>query len=387
MAEGIGDHDPVLREAYVLISYGGQAFGAKVKSICPGDGVVLIDSVIRQDLKVPEEEAVDVQPLAPRQATSVSIGIGEEILHQKNFDRLCHTYLYKQPLSRGQSRLIFLLANQDMSRDVQVSIEDVTPGNASVMTDATVITFIPSARGGRGATFGDIGGLDREIRLIRERVELPIRQADRLMSMGIYPPRGVLLYGPPGCGKTLIARALCNEIGANFYLINASETFHKYYGESEKRLVETFKKARENAPSMILIDEIDAIGSARETTHGELERRIVTTLLSEMDGLKSMSNVIVVGTTNDIGRLDPALRRPGRFDYEIRIGIPDAKGRESILDPCREDDDRGPGEDAGEGGEEHLRLHRRRPHAAVPGGRLLLPPAVFSPGYRRRRRA
>ncbi len=180
-------------------------------------------------------------------------------------------------------------------------------------------------------TYEDIGGLDEEIKKVREMVELPLRNPELFKQLGIEPPKGVLLYGPPGTGKTLLAKAVANESDANFISLVGSEVMSKWVGEAEKKLREIFEKAEKNAPSIIFIDEIDSIAPKREEVTGEVERRVVAQLLASMDGLKSRGKVIVIGATNRQNSLDPALRRPGRFDREIEIGVPDKAGREKIL--------------------------------------------------------
>lgn len=179
--------------------------------------------------------------------------------------------------------------------------------------------------------YEDIGGLSDEIKKIREMVEIPMRHPEVFHRLGVEPPKGVLLHGPPGTGKTLLAKAVASETEANFILLNGPEIMSKFYGESEKKIREIFKNAEENAPSIIFIDEIDAIAPKREDTHGEVERRVVSQLLTMMDGLKARGKVVVIGATNRINALDPALRRPGRFDREIEVGVPDKVGRLSVL--------------------------------------------------------
>jgi len=180
-------------------------------------------------------------------------------------------------------------------------------------------------------TYEDIGGLHEEIQRIREMVELPLRHPELFQRLGIEPPKGVLLHGPPGTGKTLLAKAVANESDATFLSINGPEIMSKFYGESEERLRRVFQEAQEKAPSIIFIDEIDAIAPKREEVGGEVERRVVAQLLALMDGLKSRGDVIVIGATNVVNMIDPALRRPGRFDREIEIGVPDKRGRLEIL--------------------------------------------------------
>ncbi len=180
-------------------------------------------------------------------------------------------------------------------------------------------------------TYEDIGGLDEEVTKIREMVELPLKNPELFERLGISPPKGVLLHGPPGTGKTLLAKAVANESNANFLLVNGPELTSKFYGETEKRIRDLFEEAEKNAPSIIFIDEIDSLAPKREETFGEVERRMVSQLLTMMDGLKSRGKVIVIGATNRPNALDPALRRPGRFDREIVIGVPNKEGRLKIL--------------------------------------------------------
>merc|ERR1711959_857835 len=179
--------------------------------------------------------------------------------------------------------------------------------------------------------YDDIGGCRKALALIREMVELPLRHPSLFKNLGIKPPRGVLMYGPPGTGKTLIGRAVANETGANFYIINGPEIMSKMAGESESNLRKMFSQAEENAPAIIFIDEIDSIAPKREKTNGEVEKRIVSQMLTLMDGLKGRSNTVVIGATNRPNSIDPALRRFGRFDREIDIGVPDENGRLEIF--------------------------------------------------------
>jgi transitional endoplasmic reticulum ATPase len=180
-------------------------------------------------------------------------------------------------------------------------------------------------------TYEDVGGLTEEVKKIREMVELPLKHPEIFDRLGIEPPKGVLLHGPPGTGKTLLAKAVANETESNFILLNGPEIMSKFYGESEKRVREIFDEAEKNAPSIIFIDEIDAMAPKREDVQGEVERRVVSQLLTMMDGLKSRGKVVVIGATNRPNSLDPALRRPGRFDREVEISVPDKAGRLSVL--------------------------------------------------------
>jgi transitional endoplasmic reticulum ATPase len=214
------------------------------------------------------------------------------------------------------------------------TVEGATPRGALVVSNDTEIAFrAPEASAVAAAriSYEDIGGLDREVALVREMVELPLRFPELFTALGIDPPRGVLLVGPPGTGKTLIARAASCEVKAHFIHVNGPEVIHKYYGESEARLRAVFEEARQNAPSIVFLDEIDALAPKRAQVVGDVEKRVVAQLLALMDGLVERGQVVVIGATNLPEILDNALRRPGRFDREISIGVPDRAGRRQIL--------------------------------------------------------
>ncbi|MBN1646240.1 CDC48 family AAA ATPase [Candidatus Woesearchaeota archaeon] len=221
--------------------------------------------------------------------------------------------------------------------DVKFVVADTNPKQAVFITENTEIIFNPEAievkeeRGTIEVSYEDIGGLGDELTKVREMVELPLKHPEIFQRLGIDPPKGVLLYGPPGTGKTLLAKAVANEAQSNFILINGPEIMSKYYGQSEENLRKKFEEAEKNAPSIIFIDEIDAIASKREESKGEVERRVVAQLLAIMDGLNTRGKVVVIAATNIQNSLDPALRRPGRFDREIEIGVPSKEGRENII--------------------------------------------------------
>ncbi|MEM2192337.1 MAG: AAA family ATPase, partial [Candidatus Hadarchaeales archaeon] len=219
--------------------------------------------------------------------------------------------------------------------EVKFVVVNTSPSGVVMVTDTTQLEVLPEAAEIKeklpAVTYEDIGGLKEELQRVREMIELPLKHPELFDRLGIEPPKGVLLHGPPGTGKTLIAKAVANEAGANFFAINGPEVMSKWYGESEARLREIFENAEKNAPSIIFIDEIDSIAPKREEVTGEVERRVVATLNTLMDGLKSRGKVIVIGATNRPNALDPALRRPGRFDREIEIGVPDRDGRKEIL--------------------------------------------------------
>ena len=218
---------------------------------------------------------------------------------------------------------------------VPFNVNEIEPEEAVIITKNTSIEFsdIPAEglEGIRKLHYEDIGGLKDEMQRLRETIELPLRHPELFQTLGIEPPKGVLLYGPPGTGKTLIAKAVANESGAHFISIAGPEIISKYYGESEQQLRSLFEEARENAPSIIFIDELDSIAPRRDEVTGEVERRVVAQLLTMMDGLEERGQVVVIGATNRVDAIDAALRRPGRFDREIEIGVPAEKDRVEIL--------------------------------------------------------
>ncbi|MBI2141507.1 CDC48 family AAA ATPase [Candidatus Woesearchaeota archaeon] len=220
--------------------------------------------------------------------------------------------------------------------DIKFIVVDTLPKGAVIITDLTEVVFNPEASDMAeeprlDITYEDIGGLSEEIKKVREMVELPLKHPEIFERLGIDAPKGVLLHGPPGTGKTLVAKAVANETNAYFTHINGPEIMSKFYGQSEQNLRKKFEEAEKNAPAIIFIDEIDAIASKREELHGEVERRVVAQLLALMDGLKERGKVVVIAATNVPNLLDPALRRPGRFDREIEIGVPGKEGRLDIL--------------------------------------------------------
>ncbi len=220
--------------------------------------------------------------------------------------------------------------------DIKFVVVETKPKGAVIVTDNTEVVLNPEAvevteEPMLEVTYEDIGGLNDEIKKIREMVELPLKHPELFERLGIEAPKGVLLHGPPGTGKTLLAKAVANETNSHFIVINGPEIMSKYYGQSEENLRKKFEEAESNAPSIIFIDEIDAIAPQREESKGEVERRVVAQLLALMDGLKSRGKVVVIAATNIVNALDPALRRPGRFDRELEIGVPNKEGRLNIL--------------------------------------------------------
>ncbi len=220
--------------------------------------------------------------------------------------------------------------------EIKFVVTNTSPGGMVLVTDMTNVEVLPQAVEVKelkvpAVTYEDIGGLRDELQRVREMIELPLKHPEVFDRLGIEPPKGVLLHGAPGTGKTLIAKAVANESGANFISIAGPEVMSKWYGESEARLREIFEQAEKNAPSIVFIDELDAIAPKREEVTGEVERRVVATLCTALDGLKTRGKIIVIGATNRVNALDPAIRRPGRFDREIEIGVPDRDGRKEIL--------------------------------------------------------
>lgn len=220
--------------------------------------------------------------------------------------------------------------------EIKFAVANTSPAGIVLVTDMTNIEVLPQAVEVKElklpvVTYEDIGGLKGELQRVREMIELPLKHPEVFDRLGIEPPKGVLLHGPPGTGKTLIAKAVANESGANFTSIAGPEVMSKWYGESEARLRQIFEQAEKNAPSIVFIDELDAVAPKREEVTGEVERRVVATLCTALDGLKTRGKVIVIGATNRVNALDPAIRRPGRFDREIEIGVPDRDGRKEIL--------------------------------------------------------
>src|SRR5436853_4387446 len=223
-----------------------------------------------------------------------------------------------------------------MGRRIGFAVTSTSPSDAASLINSDtefIVGSVPKAgaKGLQRISYEDIGGLKNEVQKVREMIELPLRHPEIFERIGIEAPKGVLLHGPPGTGKTLLAKAVANETNANFYSNGGPEIISKFYGESEERLRKIFKQAEQNAPSIIFIDEIDSIAPKREEVSGDVEKRVVSQLLTLMDGISSRGKIVVIGATKRPNALDPALRRPGRFDREIEIGIPDEQGRLDIL--------------------------------------------------------
>ena len=293
--------------------------------------VVRIDGYIRSNAGVSLNEWVTIREAKVKEAQLVVLApVNSSIRPDENFTRLVKSRLIEYPIVQKNIIPVMFFGNL-----FTFAVLQTKPSGIVKITPRTRLVIHSKAMQERvfrtTVTYEDIGGLHEQIQRIREMIELPLRYPELFQKLGIDPPKGVLLYGPPGCGKTLLAKAVASEAEANFILINGPEIMNKYYGESEARLREIFRKAEENAPSIIFIDELDAIAPKRSEVSGEVERRVVSQLLTLMDGLKTRGQVVVIGATNRIDAVDPALRRPGRFDREIRIGVPDRNGRKEIL--------------------------------------------------------
>jgi transitional endoplasmic reticulum ATPase len=275
--------------------------------------------------EVKEAREVILAPLMP-EGQRIEFGMGIDVIIRKN--------MLRRPITKGDEITVPGIAF--FGNALPFIIVDSTPQGIVSISERTSLRVKKEAakiaeEEGPRVSYEDIGGLHEEIQKVREMIELPLKHPELFDRLGIDPPKGVLLHGSPGTGKTLIAKAVANESGANFYTINGPEIMSKFYGQSEENLRKIFDDAQKNAPSIIFIDEIDAIAPKRSEVHGEVERRVVSQLLTLMDGLKGRGKLIVIGATNLPDSIDPALRRPGRFDREIRLDVPDRDGRHEIL--------------------------------------------------------
>ena len=318
-----------------------SSMGKKTTVLCwparekdTGKGLVRIDGYLRNKLDVGINDSVEIKKVQSKSAEKVTLAPTEP-LRIVGAEGYLQEYLLGGLLSTGD---IFPLTI--MGQRVDLVVISTKPSGPVLMEDSTEVTVseesdkaiqVAKGDGSPSISYEDIGGIKNEVSRLREMIELPLRHPELFKRLGVEAPKGVLLHGPPGTGKTLVAKAVAHETNANFYTIGGPEIMSKFYGESEERLREIFKKAEENAPAIIFIDEIDSIAPKREEVSGEVERRVVAQLLSLMDGMSSRGKVVVIGATNRINAIDPALRRPGRFDREIEIGVPDKEGRLEIL--------------------------------------------------------
>lgn len=330
-----------------------------------GENIIRIDGILRRNAKTSIGDMVSISKAEVKEANKIVIAPAQKGISVQADPNNLKKGLLGRALVKGD---IFVLGGVQRRKDlfseemggdlnemlggmlenmgfggamgnvtqIKFKVVSVNPNKPVIVTDNTDVGLSSSAVDADEESipdinYEDIGGLSDEIKKIREMVEIPMKHPEIFQKLGVEPPKGVLLHGPPGTGKTLLAKAVASETESNFILLNGPEIMSKFYGESEKKIRNIFKDAEDNSPSIIFIDEIDAIAPKREETHGEVERRVVSQLLTMMDGLKSRGKVVVIGATNRINALDPALRRPGRFDREIEVGVPDKTSRLAVL--------------------------------------------------------
>ena len=306
---------------------------AKVLRGAPEDanlGIIRMDGSTRRNAGVSLDERVAVKKVTAKNAEKITFSPTEQLRLQGGEEYLKQV-LDGRAIAKGDTITLNVMGNK-----IDLVVTSFSPsGEAVMICDTTEVKVSDKPAANKGdvpkVSYDDIGGLGDAVKKIREMVELPLRHPELFKRLGVEAPKGVLLHGPPGTGKTMLAKAVAGETSSNFISIGGPEIVSKFYGESEGKLREIFKEAEENAPSIIFIDEIDSIAPKREEVTGEEERRIVAQLLSLMDGLNSRGKVVVIGATNRPNSIDEALRRPGRFDREIEIGIPDRDGRHEIL--------------------------------------------------------
>ena len=291
--------------------------------------VIRIDGQLRKNLGVSLNDTVSITKASSKTASSITlVPVTDAVTVDKEFTDFVKNRLKGLPLSQGDEISVTILGNS-----MSFQIAKCIPKAIVKIDHSTVLHILEDAvqNDRQRITYEEIGGLTDKITAMREIVEIPLRHPELFSSLGVEAHSGILLYGPPGCGKTLIAKILASEADANMYLINGPEIINKYYGETEAKLREIFKEAKDNSPSIIFIDEMDAIAPKREDVYGDVEKRVVAQLLALMDGLTDRGNVIVLGATNRRDSIDPALRRPGRFDREVEITVPDSDGRYEVL--------------------------------------------------------
>ena len=317
----------------VVLIKGRKTTAATVLPAHPQDenlNIVRMDGILRQNASVGLGDRVKISKAEIKAAKKIVLAPNQHSRYAPGFNEYVKRNLVGKPLAKGDTLLISV-----MGSSFPFAVAQTLPMGLVQVTEETevILREEPMKELGRISTisYEDIGGLKDEVQKVREMIELPLRHPELFERLGIEAPKGVLIYGAPGAGKTLLAKAVANESEAHFITINGPEIVSKYVGEAEERLRNIFQDAENNAPSIIFIDEIDSIAPKREEVVGEVEKRIVAQLLSLMDGLKSRGQVVIIGATNRPNSLDPALRRPGRFDREIEIGAPDKKGRKEIL--------------------------------------------------------
>jgi len=293
-------------------------------------GLIRIDGTVRRNAGVSIDDKVQIRKIHTAPAEKILFSPTQSLKIQGGEAYLAHN-LEGRVITRGD-----IVELNIMGRRVDLVVVSIKPISDSVIIGANTVIEISDKTAKEmpsipRVSYEDIGGLGDEVKKVREMIELPLRHPELFERLGVEAPKGVLLHGPPGTGKTLLAKALASETNANFITLSGPEIMSKFYGESEEKLRDIFQQAEDNAPSIILIDEIDSIAPKREEVTGEVERRIVAQLLAVMDGLKARGKVVVIGATNRPNAIDPALRRPGRFDREIEIGVPDRKARFEIM--------------------------------------------------------
>ncbi|QUC65048.1 CDC48 family AAA ATPase [Nitrosopumilus sp. K4] len=291
--------------------------------------IVRIDGQTRKNVGASLNDIVKIRKVTSKIAKTISlIPVNDSVTVDKEFTDFVKNRLKGLPITHGDEISVMILGNS-----MDFKITKTTPKGVVKIDRSTTLTISTDTAVDRKVrvTYEEVGGLRQEIKAMREIVELPLRHPELFARLGVEPHSGILLYGPPGCGKTLIAKVLASESEANMYSINGPEIMNKYYGETEAKLREIFKEAKDNSPSIIFVDEIDAIAPKREEAYGDVEKRVVAQLLALMDGLNDRGNVIVLGATNRPDSVDPALRRPGRFDREFEISVPNEDGRLDIL--------------------------------------------------------
>lgn len=295
-----------------------------------GTGIIKIDGLTRQNIGAGIGDKISVKAVEAVNAEQITISPTEKIAAEGLQEYMIYNYL-NHVFTTGDT----ISLSTQMGGKVQFVITSTKPSKPVIVTENTIFKLGQMTKAIDSTipriTYDELGGLKNEVQKIREMVELPMRHPELFEKIGVEAPKGVLLYGPPGTGKTLLAKAVAGETNAHFISLSGPEIMGKYYGESEERIREIFKQAEENSPSIIFIDEIDSIAPKRDEVSGEVEKRIVSQLLTLMDGMKSRGKVVVIAATNRPDSIDPALRRPGRLDREIEIGIPDDEGRYEIL--------------------------------------------------------
>ena len=340
VGRGIGRVDPEIAEKLGLTAGDVIIIEGKKKTACLfwpgypedyGKGIIRIEGAIRRNAGAGIDDKVTIKKAIAKSAQKVTLAPLEE-LRIVGGEEYLSQILEGRVITKGD-----IIELNVMGRKIDLAVTKFSPvGDAAIIERETEISISDKPAKEQEMkipriTYEDIGGLTDVIKQVREMIELPLKYPELFEKIGVEAPKGVLLHGPPGTGKTLIAKAVANETNANFYTLSGPEIMSKYYGQSEENLRQIFKEASENAPSIIFIDEIDSIAPKREETKGDVERRVVAQLLALMDGLEERGKVVVIGATNRINDIDPALRRPGRFDREIEVGIPDKKGRREIL--------------------------------------------------------